>query len=188
VHSFGGGTVVSLAGAGWDRGWRDGGGAGREAREDFCGDYDADRGAGFAEGLRDDRIQAVISLAAGDDDKFGLEGIQAIEIPVLQMSADEDDRTGQDAGPYGEGLGRDGMWWVQLTNAGHLHFIDTCYSQPGVIGCEEDDEDPTVVFDTINVYSHAFVNWNRDGSPIGRAVLDEAAYQTSALIDVIAGE
>lgn len=187
-HSFGGYTMMTLAGARFDLEWLDEWCAGPDARENFCGDYDAERRAIFAEGLRDERIEAVISLAAGDDDKFGLEGIQAIEIPVLQMSADEDDRTGQNAGPYWEGLGRDGMWWVQLTNAGHLHFIDTCYSQPGVIGCEEDDEDPTVVFDTINVYSHAFVNWVRDGSPIGRAVLDEAAYQTSALSAVIAGD
>ena len=91
-HSFGGYTAYGVGGATFDL-------AGLDARcEGFvdsgnggpCTSLTDEARARFSEGTHDPRFGVVISMAAGDFPMFGAAGVAAVQVPVLQMTAEDD--------------------------------------------------------------------------------------------------
>ncbi|HNH48937.1 MAG TPA: hypothetical protein PKY30_17975, partial [Myxococcota bacterium] len=83
-HSFGGYTLLALAGAGYDP--ANLAGCTPESSS-FCSTMTPDRQALFEAGFLEDRIGAYVVMAPGDSVLFGEAGLQAIDAPVLHMTA-----------------------------------------------------------------------------------------------------
>lgn len=120
-HSFGGYTVHALAGAVYSEA-RLAACAGEGDGTPFCDGFTPADAAIFAEGLGDDRVQAVASLAPGDFALFGAEGLGAIGAPVLHALGSAD--AGGDALDIWEALNRAGNLLLWLEGAGHQAFTD----------------------------------------------------------------
>lgn len=188
-HSFGGYTMALVNGATLDLDGLDTWCASEEGRENFCGNYDADRRARLAEGTYDERVLAGLWMAPGDRHKFGDAGLQAVDVPVFLMTADNDTRTGGDSQPYWDGIeGHDAdAWWLELANAGHAHFTDVCALGAGDDeGCGPDDVAPAPAFAAVRGYALAFARGVVDADADARAVVDEAAIANEAVGRVIA--
>jgi len=157
-HSFGGYTALTLAGATLDV---DGIIASCETDPDdpICVDFDSEAEAILRAGLRDERFDAVLSMAAGDARRFGDSGVADIDIPVLLMVAEGD---GYPAGAHAE----DAYWntldgpndlWVDLLGAGHQTFTDICVSLSGFPRCPPREYPSELGLRWTRLYAHAFV-------------------------------
>lgn len=122
-HSFGGYTVLALAGAAYDL-------AGIEAgcvadpSDPLCSDLDDAALARFAAGFGDDRLAAAIPMAPGDYARFGADGVAAVFTPTLLMTASEDQPPGSEADALWAALGGDPHLRVVLEGGGHQSFTD----------------------------------------------------------------
>lgn len=120
-HSFGGYTMNSVAGATY---------AvddllvscGADASPDFCSTLDEANQARFRAGLRDSRIEAVVTMAPGNIDLWGATGLEQIDIPVMLMSGGLDNPPLADA--HWAQLARPGNLHIEITDAGHNAFSD----------------------------------------------------------------
>ncbi|MFN7146913.1 MAG: alpha/beta hydrolase family protein, partial [Myxococcota bacterium] len=81
-HSYGGYTVLAMAGATYDAAVI----AGCDDGTPFCSTMTPTLAEAFAQGARDPRVVAAVPMAAGDYRLFGADGIAAIALPVLQMT------------------------------------------------------------------------------------------------------
>lgn len=122
-HSFGGYTVLALAGATYDvdalsAACADGAG-GPECTDLDDAVLDALR-AGFAE----PRLAAVVAMAPGDADLFGAAGLAAATVPVFHQTASEDQPEGSVADLIWEGLGGAPHLRLVLEGGGHQSFTD----------------------------------------------------------------
>lgn len=119
-HSFGGYTVHALGGAAYDPARLAECAAGGDDSP-FCSTWSADNAAIFEAGLGDPRVLALVSMAAGDFDLFGAEGLGAVQAPVLQLTGTEDPGQGD---ALWEVFGRPGSLRVVLDGGGHQGFTD----------------------------------------------------------------
>lgn len=122
-HSFGGYTMFGLAGGAFDV---ESLASSCEESEDsgICSNWSADAAAIFEAGLKEPRIDAFVSMAAGDVDKFGVAGLKEIEASVLMMDGELDPATGGSSGPIWEGLEGRGNTRVHILGGGHQTFSD----------------------------------------------------------------
>ncbi len=123
-HSFGGYTMLALAGGRYDPAVMD---ACAPDTGSFCETMTAERRALFDAGFLEPRIGAFVAMAPGDFDLFGAAGIQAIGAPMLHMTATLDQPEGSEADQLwtalqGDGGGDDRR--MILADAGHQSFTD----------------------------------------------------------------
>jgi predicted dienelactone hydrolase len=122
-HSFGGYTMLALAGAAYDVDrWEQ---ACPVSGDDdgFCSTWGPDDPARFRAGFRDPRITAVVLAASGDFGLFGAAGVAQVEVPVLNLTG------GLDAGKVEENEWiwdalPDEAWRAHNTRGGHLACAD----------------------------------------------------------------
>lgn len=122
-HSFGGYTMLALAGARFDV---DGLEAGcvSDPSDAICTDLDAAALARFEAGFAEPRLAAVVPMAPGDYRRFGAEGIAAITTPVQLMTASEDQPPGSEVDELWAALGGAPHLRVGLEGGGHQSFTD----------------------------------------------------------------
>lgn len=167
-HSFGGYTVLALAGAAYDLdtllpACEDG-----TDSSSFCGNMTAEAEALFAAGFSDPRLAGVVAMAAGDYRLFGAAGASATDVPVLLMTGELDGSTASDGEPYWDALaGRGGDLRVHLLGGGHQTFTDFSGILEDAEGLIEAEEG----FRIIDAYTLA---WARHlaGDPAVAGVLD----------------
>lgn len=120
-HSFGGYTMLALAGARYDPAMME---ACTPEGGSFCSRMTPERQALFGGGFREDRIGAFIAMAPGDFVLFGSAGLQEVVVPVLHMTATLDQPEGSEGDQIWEGL-RDGDdRRMILLEGGHQSFSD----------------------------------------------------------------
>jgi len=129
-HSFGGYNTFSLAGATYSIDALIEACAAGTARDDYCAELTPEAIAIFREGLRDSRIDAIVAMAGGNADLFSPDGIGDIEIPVLQMVAEEDGHPAgsQDENAYWPNLRATPRTYINFLTGGHNNFTDACLS------------------------------------------------------------
>ncbi|HMV68230.1 MAG TPA: alpha/beta fold hydrolase, partial [Myxococcota bacterium] len=130
-HSFGGYTMLALAGAAWDV---DGlevtcaaGGSG------ICSTWSEAYADQFRLGAWEDRISGVVLLAGGDFDRFGAAGIGQIEVPVEQMTGGLDHGNADDRDRLWDALPAP-AWRAHTEHGGHQAWTDYA----GVAGVDTD--------------------------------------------------
>ncbi len=181
-HSYGGFTALAAAGGVWSidaavescaTGWD----------SPFCDGLDAAHIAAFRHGLRDPRIDAVVTMAAGDAFAFTPDGLAGLEVPTLLITGGRDaasrDAMSGDllwtALPLGDRFAR-----LSLPNAGHLTFTDTCEVVGQISEGDGCDGPPFVVPSeahyAINTYATAFVRGHLYADPAGLEVLAGTRY------------
>ncbi|MFT4622516.1 MAG: putative dienelactone hydrolase [Myxococcota bacterium] len=175
-HSFGGYTILAAAGAEYDpavlAGCADGSGP-----QPFCSSMTSELEAAFNTGFHDDRFAAVVPMAPGDADLFGVAGLAAVDVPVLLMSGGRD-HTG-DKTPFWLGLDGDDDRWVHIERAGHNAFTDF----PALLAEGEDLLPDADVWWLIDVYVGAFAaTWTGDATP--RPLLDGPSVSDDATLTV----
>lgn len=121
-HSFGGYTLLALAGAVYDAAVLDD--CPNNLDDGLCSDLNADSRALFDAGFREPRIGAFVNMAAGDFGRFGADGIAAIEAPVLMMTATLDQPAGSEADQLWAALSDGDDLGVVLEGGGHQSFTD----------------------------------------------------------------
>lgn len=103
-HSFGGYTMVVLAGAVWDMDTLaplcNGG-----ASDAFCKGWDPAREDAFRAGAADERLSTVVLMNGGDHRRFGASGLASVDRDVLLITGSLDDQVPND--PVGDGYWRD---------------------------------------------------------------------------------
>ena len=150
-HSFGGYTMLGLAGAVFDV---DGiqGRCEKGEGGPICSDWSTNAAEIFRQGLGDPRLDAVVAMASGDADKFGVEGLTQTETPILMMDGSLDPATGGSSEPIWSGLqGRDNVR-VHIEGGGHQTFTD----MSGILETFDGLIDPETGDTIVNVYSMAF--------------------------------
>ena len=122
-HSFGGYTMFALAGAAYDPATLDACAAGT-GPDPFCSTMTEALADVFLGGLGDARIGAIVAMAPGDGDLFGADGLGAIDIPVLHMTATLDQGPGSEGDTIWAGLQGGDARRVQLIGGEHASFTD----------------------------------------------------------------
>jgi len=117
-HSFGGYSVLALAGATYDPAVID---ACTPDTSGFCSTMTPALAGAFLAGERDARVVAAVAMAAGDYDLFGAAGVGAIEVPVLQMTGEMDPGDGD---AYWAALQGGANRRLHVLGAGHQAFTD----------------------------------------------------------------
>ena len=175
-HSFGGYTMLGLAGGVFDV-------DGMEQRcidgdsSPICSDWSADAAQIFRDGLGDRRLNAVVSMAAGDADKFGLEGLKQTTAPIMMMDGSLDPATGGSSGPLWEGLQGRNNRRVHIMGGGHQTFSDMSgilETFDGLIDAETGDQ-------IVNVFSMAFTQ-QLDGASGYDGILDGTVPVSDAVV------
>lgn len=158
AHSFGGYTMLTLAGATWAVDAIDAECDAGTGRQNVCGNWSDTYAEIFRDGFEDDRILGLFTMAQGDFRLFTAEGVATVDIPVLMVTGEEDPQRSGDAQPYWDVLGQvDGNGWLNLLNASHLAFTDACFLGVGFgVGCQDDDIDPELGFRIVNTHALAF--------------------------------
>ncbi len=161
-HSFGGYTVHALAGAAFDVD----GACAEDPRSAFCDEMTPDIEALLNAGLADPRVDAIMTLASGDLDKYGEAGIAQIDRPLLHMTASLDDPAGNDE-----------LWAalrqtpaplrVDIAGGGHNMFTDFS----GTIDSDGELIDPEVGWRIVRAYTLAFGELQRGDASVA-PVLD----------------
>ncbi len=121
-HSFGGYTLLALAGAVYDGAVLDACAA--DPSDGLCSDLDADSRALFDAGFLEPRIGAFIPMAAGDFGRFGAAGVEAIEAPVLMMTATLDQPAGSETDALWAAINDGDDLGLVLEGGGHQSFTD----------------------------------------------------------------
>ncbi len=120
-HSFGGYTLLALAGAQYDAANL---AACTPDASSFCSTMTPTRQALFDGGFFEDRIGAFVVMAPGDSVLFGEAGLQAMDASILHMTATLDQPEGSEGDQIWEGL-RDGDdHRMILMEGGHQSFSD----------------------------------------------------------------
>jgi predicted dienelactone hydrolase len=174
-HSFGGYTGLSLAGAEYAISTIAPQCSDGTDTSEFCSSMTDDAAAIFASGLRDERIDAAVLMAAGDFRLFGDEGIAAIDIPLLVMTgtADTDVVNATNADPLWRALTTELAWRVDLIDAPHNSFTTICAQELGVaFNCDPESPLPAEWQRTVLVFATAFVRQVIDGDASVLGVLD----------------
>jgi predicted dienelactone hydrolase len=155
-HSFGGYTVLALAAASYVPVACDG------VDSSFCSTMTDDYAALFAQGFYDNRIDAVIAMAAGDWDLFQ-DGLLDTRMPILHMSASEDSDPAEEI--WASLQGRDGNRRLVLEGGGHQSFTDFADTMQDVPLSGQDG------WDIVDAYALAWV-MAANGDETGRPLLD----------------
>jgi predicted dienelactone hydrolase len=121
-HSFGGYTLLSLAGATYDMDTLEPACAAGTGPDSFCSTLDDAKVAILRGGLADDRIDAFLPMAAGDFELFGTEGLGTARGPQLVLTGELDPRA--DNEEIWGGLDRAGNRRGHIVNGGHQTFTD----------------------------------------------------------------
>jgi predicted dienelactone hydrolase len=174
-HSFGGFTALALAGADFDIETLaplcyDG-----TDTSEFCNGMNPTAEAFLEAGLRDDRIDAAVLMAAGDYRLFGPDGIAAIEIPVLELTGGADDQVTNEGNgdPIWAALTTAQRWRFDLPDAPHNAFTTVCSQELGVaFDCDPESPLPLEWQRVVRVVTTAFVEHVLDGLPERIGVLD----------------
>ncbi len=120
-HSFGGYTLFALAGAGFDPAVlacpED------DPRHGLCDTMTEDKRALFEAGFRDERVKAIVPMAAGDADLFGA-GVAEVEVPVLMMTGDCDHPPGGFADDLWAGFQGPEDVGLVIADGGHQSFTN----------------------------------------------------------------
>lgn len=166
-HSFGGYTAFATGGAAYDLDTLAPACESGTDTSDFCSTWSARAEATLAAGLRDERIAALLPMAAGDSRLFELDALGALPVPVLLMNGDLDSATTSDGDPYWAALAGGPDRRVIITGGSHQVFTD--YS--GVLDPQEGEIDPEEGFRIIDAYA---LSWalRTIGDESGASVLD----------------
>lgn len=176
-HSFGGYTAHSLAGARYDRALMDTCLSGADTSA-YCSTMTADDAAILEQGLYEDRIVGMVSMAPGDGRLFGEAGLAAAKTPVLHMTGTLDPQTGGDTELIWSGLqqGAPEHRGVSIEGGGHMTFTDFS----GVLESGEGLIDAELGWRIVNTYALGWVAHQRgdlDASTLfdGTVSVDAAA-------------
>ncbi|MEZ4235879.1 MAG: alpha/beta hydrolase [Myxococcota bacterium] len=174
-HSFGGYTVLALAGARYDvdgvvPGCLDG-----TDDSPFCSTMTEAQADRLREGFRDPRIDAVVAMAPGDWRLFG-SGLADIDLPVLLMTGGQD--PGRDGDSYWADLDGADDRRVDLPTGGHQAFTDFSDTLDG----PEATLDPEEGWRAIRTFALAQAAVHAAGEPLGRPVLDGDAPVSDAAV------
>ena len=136
------------------------------ARDDYCAELTPEAIAVFREGLLDSRVDAIVAMAGGNADLFSPEGIGDINIPVLQMVAEEDGHPAgsQNENAYWPHLMATPRTYINFLTGGHNNFTDACLSPlPLRCGADVDAEEMQRL---VKLYVLAFLQ-QREGDQAG---------------------
>ncbi|MEZ4434835.1 MAG: hypothetical protein R3F65_20720 [bacterium] len=175
-HSFGGYTLLALAGADYavDH-WLTR--CAELAPPPFCGDDFQARAPLYRQGFRDPRVDLAIPMAPGNYDLFG-QGLAAVDVPVLLFTADRDASTT-------DALAGDPIWdalpsdprhrRVRLRDGGHFSFTVLC-PVIGPLGrgngCDPDNIAPADAHAAVLAYMDAFIDRHLHADETGAPLLD----------------
>jgi predicted dienelactone hydrolase len=164
-HSFGGYTLFANGGASYDPAVLDC--PEDDPRSGLCDTMTDEKRALFEGGFKDDRIQAIVPMAAGDADLFGA-GISDLSVPALMMTGDCDHPPGGFADDLWAGFQGEEDHGLVIANGGHQTFtnfsgtLDDCEV---LIDAEEG-------WTLINGWGLAFVRQHLDGDTEMQPVLE----------------
>lgn len=150
-HSFGGYTTWATSGGVFDADYV-------ESCED-CTEADKER---MLAGLGDERVVAALPLAGSGGSWLGIEGHDAVEIPVLMMSGTED--AGHDPTDVWEQTTTVDLRWA--------NFLGGCHQLWALGQCNDFDTDEG--FDAVNTYSLAFAR---------QVVLEDSTAEVTSVLD-----
>lgn len=139
-HSFGGYSVLALAGASFDVDGTTPGCLDGSDTSEFCTDMTTEDVQLLRDGLKDDRVDGVMAMAPGDWRLFK-DGLEDVDVPTLHMTGDIDPNGG-DNEPIWTSLDGPDATRVDIANGGHLTFTDLSGSSldpPDVIAPEQGD-------------------------------------------------
>jgi predicted dienelactone hydrolase len=122
-HSFGSYTLHNLVGASFDPDLPADCVAGT-GPSPFCSTWDDAFTDVFASGFTDPRIAAAVSMAAGDFDLYGAEGIADIAVPTLVMTGEHDSHTADTGEPMWSVLEGGEHRRVHILGGGHQTYTD----------------------------------------------------------------
>ncbi len=176
-HSYGGHTALATAGGVWqiDKAQAD---CAAGSTSPFCVGLDAAHVAAYRHGLGDPRIDAAITLAAGDAFAFTPDGLRDLAVPTLLITggrdlASADPMSGDllwNALPDGDRFAR-----LAMPDAAHLTFTVTCEELGQLTegdGCDGPPYlDPVEAHRVIDTYALAFVRAHLDDDATGWDVL-----------------
>jgi predicted dienelactone hydrolase len=173
-HSYGGYTGLVVAGARFAMAHLEAE-CEPEAESGLCSGFpeNAER---LREGFYDARIKVLVPIAAGDYNVLR-DGIAAIEVPTLFMTANSDLNNPDevDGDPIWAQLQRPTNRRVRFDRAGHFSFTSIC-SIIGPLGddngCSENMVAAEELHPVINQYVMAFVRLHLFGDESGRALID----------------
>ena len=167
-HSYGGFTSLASAGASFSE----------EAiaecddgvENSFCSTMTPAYADLLRAGFKDDRVKAVIPMAAGNSYELGPGGVQDVDIPVMLMSASMDDRCPNDTqgDPYWENITHPDSIRVDLERGGHHSYILTCELTPFLGdanggGCGDQYLDFETALTITNAYALSFARYHLFG-------------------------
>jgi predicted dienelactone hydrolase len=153
-HSFGGYTMLALAGAGYDLATLGPQCTADPSRSEFCSNWSPEAEAIFAQGFRDTRINTVIEMGTGDYSLFGAAGVAQVAVPVLHQTGSLDEHTPVDGEAYWQVLQGGLHRRLQIEVATHATFTDFSGFYDATV---EGRMDVALGFDIINAYSYAWV-------------------------------
>lgn len=172
-HSFGGYTMLALLGAQFDMASLNERCA-VPADDGICSTWSTDAAARFAAGMRDDRIEAGVIIAAGDFRQYGAAGVAAVSVPVLHMTGGLDTGNATDAPLYWDALPAP-SWRAHTEHGAHTSWTDFATgpsdSQPDLIPADRGKR-------IGQVYSAAFADYQLGDARMldvldGTGVVDE---------------
>ncbi len=179
-HSFGGYTALAAAGGQWDVDLLLAYCTSNSLPLNGCAAV-ADNEALYRTGFLDPRVDAIIPMTPGAVLLFGTDGLDAITVPTLLMTAAMDSTTpnSSDGDPAWEGLKkRAHNVRLDFATAGHFTFSDACsLAAIGVPvgeadGCGAGFIPPADAQKAINAYALAFAELHLAGDASGQDLLD----------------
>lgn len=182
-HSFGGYTTLALAGGEFDVD-----GIVSDCEVDpsglACESLTPERIALLEGGFADPRVDLAIPLAPGAVFVFGADGLAAIDVPTMLMTAVLDETTTDEADgdPAWTGLDGPSDRRVEFLTGGHYTFSVAC--EVGLVegdGCGDTYIQPEEAYFAINAYALAFARDRLWGDPSVLGLLDG----TESLSDVV---
>lgn len=123
-HSFGGYTLFALAGATYDLDTLLPQCEAGTGPSSFCSTMTDDLAARLAAGFSDDRVDAWMPMAPGDQQLFGEAGLGGLSAPVLLLSGDLDPRVTDNPDRYWAAMDRGEHRHVVVAGGGHQTFTD----------------------------------------------------------------
>lgn len=149
-HSRGGTTVWAIGGASFGA---DEIAAICAAEDDFYTTCTPEEQAVYVGGVADERVVGIVPMDGGPrDDLFGVDGMFDLDVPVMQLAANDNQRGTYEAFSQAGGA----IAWAALDGACHEAF--TIGSSTDIGGCEAtlSDEDGFLI---TNTYALAFARW-----------------------------
>jgi predicted dienelactone hydrolase len=153
-HSFGGYTVFALAGATYDLATLGPACVAGTGPSEFCSTWSSEAESKFVHGFRDERVSAVVAMAAGDYELFGADGLTTVSVPVMEETATLDDRSVTDGDDYWAALPGAFDRRIQIEGGTQLTFTDYSGTLDATVEGRIDTQEG---FDIIDAYSYAWV-------------------------------